>query len=199
MFIRKYWLPLSVFLIAIVGVGLYVLQTQPPKPPIQIITPVEVEKKPKPPPPGETAESGYWHGDEWHGEPHAPVEVSESEVSADGQGVPDVLAAPVVAEPANTQIDAATLESAERRLKDPEVSKAWGEWSRKYRELNQEYLRVSGEGTAALPSTKEEQERFKNDEQYRREVRRKHNESLHKSAKIYGMMKAHEKENPLLQ
>ncbi|MDE0427383.1 MAG: hypothetical protein OXN25_21215 [Candidatus Poribacteria bacterium] len=35
---------------------------------------------PKPPPPGETAQSGHWHGDVWHAEPHeahTPVEVSE--------------------------------------------------------------------------------------------------------------------------
>ena len=78
MFIRKYWIPLTVFLLAIVGVGLYYLKTRPPKNPIVIYkaTPVEVEKPtaeaptPKPPPPGESAESGHWHGDEWHPGPH---------------------------------------------------------------------------------------------------------------------------------
>lgn len=73
MFIRKNWLPLSMFLIAIVGVGLYYLQTRPPKPPIKIYKPVEVEKQPvapKPPPPGESFETGHWHGDEWHATPH---------------------------------------------------------------------------------------------------------------------------------
>lgn len=76
MFIRKNWLPLSVFLIAIVMVGLYVLQTRPPKDPITIITPVDVEKKPKPPPPGETYETGHWHGDVWHSTPDETPEVS---------------------------------------------------------------------------------------------------------------------------
>ena len=79
MFIRKNWLPLSVFLIAIVGVGLYYLQTRPPKSPIKIYKAVEVETKPKPPP-GETAESGHWHGDEWHAgshDAHAPAGGSE--------------------------------------------------------------------------------------------------------------------------
>lgn len=81
MFIRKYWIPLSVFLIVIVMVSLYFLQTRPPEPPIMIIKPVEVEKptaeapKPKPPPPGETPESGHWHGDEWHSTPHETDEV----------------------------------------------------------------------------------------------------------------------------
>ena len=66
MFIRKYSLPLSVFIVAIAGVGIYLLSRQPSPAPIKIYNPVDVEKKPKPPPPGETAESGHWHGDEWH-------------------------------------------------------------------------------------------------------------------------------------
>ena len=51
MFIRKYWLPLSVFLIAIIGVGLYLLQTQPPKDPIKsdkAATAVEIKPIPLP-------------------------------------------------------------------------------------------------------------------------------------------------------
>ena len=35
---------------------------------------------PKPPPPGETAESGHWHGDVWHAEPHESVEVAPKPV-----------------------------------------------------------------------------------------------------------------------
>lgn len=31
-----------------------------------------IVNRPKPPPPGETAESGHWHADEWHAEPHSP-------------------------------------------------------------------------------------------------------------------------------
>ena len=41
MFLRKYWLPLSVFLVLIVGIGLYLLPTQLPKEPIVIYKPVE--------------------------------------------------------------------------------------------------------------------------------------------------------------
>lgn len=44
MFSRKYWLPLLVLIVAIAGVGLYLLQTQPPKQPIVVIKPVAVEK-----------------------------------------------------------------------------------------------------------------------------------------------------------
>ena len=46
MFFRKYWIPLSVFIVAIVGVSLYYLQTRPPKEPILIVKPVEYEKPP---------------------------------------------------------------------------------------------------------------------------------------------------------
>ena len=44
MFLRKYWLPLSVFIVTIAGVCLYLLQAQPPKDPIVVIKSVEVEK-----------------------------------------------------------------------------------------------------------------------------------------------------------
>lgn len=94
MFVRKNWLPLSVFIVAIVGVGLYLLQTRSPKDPIVIYKAVEVEKKPKPPPPGETFETGHWHGDEWHSEPHdAHVEAA---TPVDAQ----------IAQPVNAQIGA---------------------------------------------------------------------------------------------
>ena len=71
MFFRKYWVPLTVFLVLIVGISVYYLQTRPPKEPIKIYTPVEPLEKP--PPPGESAESGHWHGDEWHSTPHDEV------------------------------------------------------------------------------------------------------------------------------
>ena len=58
--------------------GFYLLQMQQPKAPIIIYKPVEVEQRvePRPPPPGESAESGHWHGDEWHSTPHETHEVS---------------------------------------------------------------------------------------------------------------------------
>ena len=195
MFIRKYWLPISVLLVAIVGVGLYYLQTRPPKDPIKVYKPVKPIEKPAEQPPaevpvGDTSQGGHFHADgTWHEGPHAPVEVSEAEVSADGQE------APVVAEPANTQVDAATLESSARRLKDPDVSKAWREWSKKARELRQKHIQAAGESVALLPTTEEEFERIKNDPEWQR----RRSEALHKTAEIYTKMKAHEKENPLLQ
>ena len=104
-------------------------------------------------------------------------------------------AAPVVAAPANTQIDAATLELAEHRLKDPEVSKAWREWSKKARELREKYLQASNEVIAVGPQTDEDVKRYKNDPEWQRRC----DEAFAKMGEIYGMMTAHEKENPLFQ
>ena len=89
MFFRKYWIPFSVFIIAIVGVSLYVLQTRPPKPPILIVKPVEFEKQRAKAPVVEqpAAEVGHVHADDiWKAaEPPERIaarpEVSKSEVS----------------------------------------------------------------------------------------------------------------------
>ena len=73
MFIRKNWLPLSVFLIAIIMVGLYVLQTRSPeKAPIKIYKTTEVEKPTQPQAPvGDTSQGGHFHADgTWHEGPH---------------------------------------------------------------------------------------------------------------------------------
>ena len=81
MFIRKYWIPLSVFIVAICAVGLYLLATQPPKDPILIYKPVEpIEKPTEEPkaeaPVGDTSQGGHVHADgTWHAGPHeAPVD-----------------------------------------------------------------------------------------------------------------------------
>ena len=80
MFIRKYWIPLLVFIIAIVGVGLYVLQTRPPQEPILIIKPVEFEKQPAKAPVVEQPEPvGHVHEDRTrHEGAQAPVAVKHA-------------------------------------------------------------------------------------------------------------------------
>ena len=76
MFLRKNWLPISVFLIVIVMVGLYVLQTRPEKAPIKIYKAVEVEKPKAEVPVGDTSQGGHFHEDgTWHAGPHADPEV----------------------------------------------------------------------------------------------------------------------------
>ena len=85
MFLRKYWLPISVFLIVIVGIGLYLLATQPPKKPIVIYKAVEPDKPTEQPtteaPVGEQPqEGGHVHADgTWHEGAHkTPIVGSES-------------------------------------------------------------------------------------------------------------------------
>ena len=78
MFIRKYWIPLLVFIMVIVGVGLYYLQTRPPKDPILIVNPVEFEKSPAKAPIVEQPEQvGHVHEDgTFHADTPAPVATS---------------------------------------------------------------------------------------------------------------------------
>ncbi|MYH83745.1 hypothetical protein F4141_23935 [Candidatus Poribacteria bacterium] len=78
MFLRKYWIPLSVFLVAIAGIGLCLLATQPPKEPIKIYKAVEPEKPTQQPipqaPVGDTSQGGHVHADgTWHEGPHEQV------------------------------------------------------------------------------------------------------------------------------
>jgi len=75
MFLRKYWLPLSVFLVAICAVGLYLLATQPPPEPVKIYKVVEPDKPTEQPKaevsPSETSQGGHFHADgTWHEGPH---------------------------------------------------------------------------------------------------------------------------------
>ena len=68
MFIRKHWIPLTVFVVAIAGISLYLIQTQTPKDPIVIYKPVEPMEKPTEPstaevPGGDTSQGGHYHED----------------------------------------------------------------------------------------------------------------------------------------
>ena len=83
MFIRKYWLPLSVLVVLICAVGLYYLQTQPPKEPIVMIKPVEpLPKSEVKDPVGDTSQGGHFHADgTWHDEPHEGEVQPSAEVS----------------------------------------------------------------------------------------------------------------------
>ena len=78
MLLRKYWIPLLVFIVAIVGVSLYYLQTRPPKEPVKIykvVEPVEksTEQSTAEVVEGETDTGGHFHEDgTWHEGPHDP-------------------------------------------------------------------------------------------------------------------------------
>ena len=82
MFLRRYWIPLAVFIVAIAGVGFYLLATRfPLKEPIEIYKAVKpIEKPTQQPttaqvPVGDTAQRGHFHADgTWHERPHEPVD-----------------------------------------------------------------------------------------------------------------------------
>ena len=83
MFGRKYWIGLTVFLVVIVGISLYYLQTRPrpPKDPILIIKPVEPLPKSEVAEvvEGDTSQGGHRHADgTWHDGAQAPVVVPQA-------------------------------------------------------------------------------------------------------------------------
>ena len=84
MFAKKIWILIVVLVvIAVMIYGHFHGQKTANQEPVMIIKPVEVEKpanQPKPPPPGETHETGHWHGDEWHADPHDPPEVPTDKI-----------------------------------------------------------------------------------------------------------------------
>ena len=84
MFFRKDWIPLLVFIVAIVGVGFYSLQTRPPKEPVLIVKPVEPLEKPTAKTPvGETSQGRPFRADgTWQTEPH----VAPGQPAAAAQG-----------------------------------------------------------------------------------------------------------------
>jgi hypothetical protein len=183
----------------ICAVSLYILTTQAHKEPIKTHKPVEVENPatPKPPPPGETAENGHWHGDEWHAEPHGahpPAEVSEQP-----QPTTEAQSTPVGAQQVNAQSPAPMQDSSRTRTPQEEAEiqrqwKVWREWENQYSELGDERLQLEHEYTELLAQT--EDERFKTDENFQRELGRKRGEVFEKIAQVDEKMKALEKTKP---
>ena len=117
MFLRKYWLPLAVFVVAIAGAGLYLLATQPPKDPIVIYKAVEpIEKPTQQPttaqaPVGDTSQGGHFHADgTWHEGPH------ETPVAPPVEPPPQLDPLETVSEKERQRIIAQTLESLPEKL-----------------------------------------------------------------------------------
>ena len=132
-------------------------------------------------------QDGHFHEDgTWHAAPHAPVEVSEAEVSDDVQG------APVGAQQANTQREAPMQASDADTQTDIDINRAWIEWGNKHLELAKKRSQAGKEIIAAMPATEAELERFENDPEWQRKL----NEALHKAAKIDAMLKVFEQEKP---
>jgi len=134
MFIRKYWLPLSVFIVAIVGIGLYLLATQPPKEPIKIYKVVEPEKPTEQPtteaPVEDTSQGGHVHADgTWHEGPHEPVETPAAPASyfsdAELAEIPEDMLEPDIPLPAD--------------LKNLDLDR-WKQWRDKYQAEWNKYI-----------------------------------------------------------
>ena len=89
MFRKRVWLPILSILVIAMGCGLFYSHKVANQEPTKVYKPVEIEKPvaPKPPPPGETAESGHWHGDEWHADPHEPLPTAQSTPTTAPPGV----------------------------------------------------------------------------------------------------------------
>lgn len=133
MFLRKYWIPISVFIVAIAGIGLYLLATQPPKDPILIYKPVEpIEKPTEQPkaeaPVGETSQDGHVHadGNPWHEGPHETEVQPTAEVpslsDAEVAAIPEDMPKPDIPLPAD--------------LKNMD----WKEWSKKHQTEWMKYI-----------------------------------------------------------
>ena len=103
-----------IVLLAVIGYGLFHRQKTADQAPITIIQPVEVENPdpPKPPPPRETAESGHWHGDEWHADPHETHQTPA--VSAGQSYIPEGAAVTPNFPPVDPNAD--PIEEAYKRL-----------------------------------------------------------------------------------
>ena len=149
MFLRKNWLSLLFFVVMICAVSFYILTTQTHKEPIKTYKPVEVSNPANPkPPPGETAESGHWHGDEWHAEPHSDTatEVSEPHTPQNAADItPEVQGTPLITQPANGQIGAPTQEASQPTQTASQVSyspAAWAEWFEKEVKLSEKLMQV---------------------------------------------------------
>jgi len=80
MFLRNYWVPLTIFIVVLVSCSLILLQSRE-RPPIKIYKTTEIETPTaKPPPPGADP-NGHWHGDEWHAAPHEADGGDETQLS----------------------------------------------------------------------------------------------------------------------
>ena len=69
---KRVWIPILSIFVIVIGCGLFYGHNVTKQEPVKVYKPVESQQPvaPKPPPPGETYETGHWHGDEWHSEPH---------------------------------------------------------------------------------------------------------------------------------
>lgn len=197
MFRKKVWIPILIVCLVVMGCGLFYGRKAAKQKPVTITKPVEVEQPAgetsKPPPPGETAESGHWHGDVWHAEPHeAPAEPSSTaEVNQPTlQEIPSVI--PQGDSTANPNQESS--EASTRTRTPQEVAKIqrqwreWQAWTKKAQELRVKFGQVSQLNTDLMPKTAEEAERYQTDKEWQRKVQ----EATDKYDEVLGALKEHE-------
>lgn len=151
-------------------------------------------------PEGDTSQGGHWHGDEWHAKPHAPVEQPST---ADGNPPQLHVETPSAIAQENPTSDTLQDPSAESsRTRTPqevaEIQREWREWHDKWKKLSDEHIQTTQEWVDALPQTPEELERFKTDENYKREVQRQLQAAMDKDGKAYVRLQEHEKTRPAI-
>ena len=93
MLAKKFWIPVLLVLIGVAIGGTFWGKHVGSQEPVRVITPVTPEPVDRSQPTqAETppaAEGGHWHGDEWHADPHEPVQ----EVVVPVSNAPEVLSA----------------------------------------------------------------------------------------------------------
>ena len=118
---KKFWVPILLMLIGVaIGGTFWGYQHVASQDPVKIINAVMPDSvdtskpaTPKPPPPGETAESGHWHGEEWHAEPHDTPQAAEAgSIAADTENSPDDVWYPEDYTEADRQADLLGLPAA---------------------------------------------------------------------------------------
>ena len=206
MFRKSVWIPILIVLLAVMGCGLFYNSRIRNQVPLKFYKRVEFKTSatPKPPPSGETTESGHWHGDQWHAEPHNPpaqpqqVEPGPPSLieSAEAQGTP------VDAQPKTAPIIKQAVRNGNvtlfyaRTQEYHDAVKKWQDWHKKFDELFALEMQAGDMLIDAMPETEAEAKRYDNDKQYKKEVTRKMREALDKSSEMAGMIRAHEAKKP---
>ena len=105
----------------------------------------------------------------------------------------EVIGTPVGAQPIDAQTGAqGKPESSQRTPESREAYNKWVAWEDKHSKLRKEYGQASQEMLDAMPGTEKDAKRYIADENYKREVQRKMQEAMDKSAEILGRMREYE-------
>ena len=151
----------------------------------------------KPPPPGETHDTGHWHGDEWHAEPHSQNNTSEKSVE---RQTPRNVRQETGAQNATSVADGLDISnpssddtaSSQSKKISKEAFDAWVEWENKYIELSEKLSQIGKEGVAVAPATADEWERYYSDKEYKKEVDGKRKEASDKFFEVMRLIQTHE-------